>query len=102
MVKRVGFGRRKEKPENRSASPAPSTRQPNTNNVADMSAGARVFQLGFIAVWLVGWSVGIGIAFVFLFSGDGFSTAFLTFWIVVASIFWIIAVRRLIALVRGK
>ncbi len=105
MVRRVGFGNREEEPETRKPSRTPSTRQPNTNNKSDiksMAAGARVFQFVFIIIWLIGWSAGILMAFLFLFSDDGFSTVFLIFWLVLASVFWIMAFRRLIALIRGK
>ena len=105
MVRRVGFGNRKEEPENRRPSRTPSKRRSKTKNksgIEAMSAGARVFQIAFIVIWLAGWSIGILMAFLFLFSDDGFSTVFLLFWLVLASIFWIMAFKRLIALIRGR
>ena len=105
MVRRIGFGNRKEKPETRTPSRAPSTRRPKARKQTEieaMGAGARVFQIVFIVIWLAGWSIGILMAFLFLFSDDGFSKVFLVLWLVLASTFWVMAFKRLKALIRGK
>lgn len=108
MVRRVGFGNTPEEPVIRKPRRTPKTRQPSKTNttkhtdIQSMGVGARIFQFAFLLFWISGWTAGIMLALAFLFSGDGFSTPFLIFWLIFAVFFWFAAAKRILALLRGK
>ncbi|MEO1331360.1 MAG: hypothetical protein AAFW46_17045 [Pseudomonadota bacterium] len=71
------------------------------------SGCGRLFMIGFLSLWLTGWSAGIYFAATEFWRGFsrgefGGDTLFLGFWVTVASVAWAIAMRVLIGAIRGE
>lgn len=97
MARRIGFGNKPVDKEpvqaNDRAAPAP----------AKPAIAARLFGVGFLSVWLIGWTAGIVFAIrQALVEEAVFARGFLIFWSVAAIIGWIFAVRALFGLLMGK
>ena len=101
MARRVGFkdaqaGGRRDHHSNSTA---------DADEAAPNAGGFRWFLIGFLTIWLAGWTAGI----VFAFAGyaeaaakDMFLGVFLFVWIVFALAGWVFVVRILVRLLRGQ
>ena len=61
--------------------------------------------IGFLALWLVGWTSGIVFAFIALFgiAADNVPlSSFLFIWLIFAAFGWVFVVRAILRLLRGQ
>jgi hypothetical protein len=92
MARRVGFGEA-------------GSGGPGSGGTENSSVGLfRWLLIGFLAIWICGWSTGIfvaGRAFFGPSSQDPFIRAFLIFWLIFALFFWGFVVSVIFRLLRG-
>jgi len=98
MVRRVGFGDvGDDHRQQRSHS--------ETSAQADAESGAappRPFVKVFLIIWLIAWTIGMGVAARGLLGdADGSSQLFLIIWLIFASIAWVAAVKALRRAMKG-
>lgn len=107
MVRRVGFGGDEEGSEKpaRAIKSKPAELRPLPGDPVKkepMGLGARIFSVGFLSIWLIGWSGGIVFAAVQLITGSDFSRFFLVIWLAAATVAWYFAAKTLVNLVKNR